>query len=62
MITGDIGTGKTTLVRALLDELDTGEVVAAQIVSTQLDADDLLRSVATAFGINVAARRQGANC
>ena len=53
VITGDIGTGKTTLVRALLDELDTGEVVAAQIVNTQLDADDLLRSVATAFGINV---------
>ena len=53
VITGDIGTGKTTLVRALLDELDTGEVVAAQIVNTQLDADDLLRSVAAAFGINV---------
>ena len=51
VITGDIGTGKTTLVRALLNELDTREVVAAQIVSTQLDADDLLRSVATAFGI-----------
>ena len=53
VITGDIGTGKTTLVRALLNELDTREVVAAQIVSTQLDADDLLRSVATAFGINI---------
>ena len=51
VITGDIGTGKTTLVRAMLNELDTHEVVAAQIVSTQLDADDLLRSVATAFGI-----------
>ena len=53
VITGDIGTGKTTLVRALLNELDTREVVAAQIVSTQLDADDLLRAVATAFGVNV---------
>jgi len=53
VITGDIGTGKTTLVRALLNELDTRAVVAAQIVSTQLDADDLLRSVATAFGVNV---------
>lgn len=53
VITGDIGTGKTTLVRALLNELDTRQVVAAQIVSTQLEADDLLRSVATAFGINV---------
>lgn len=53
VITGDIGTGKTTLVRALLNELDTREVVAAQIVSTQLDADDLLRSVATAFGVSM---------
>ncbi len=53
VVTGDIGTGKTTLVRALLNELNTREVVAAQIVSTQLDADDLLRSVATAFGISV---------
>jgi general secretion pathway protein A len=53
VITGDIGTGKTTLVRALLNELDTREVVAAQIVSTQLEADDLLRAVATAFGVNV---------
>lgn len=52
VITGDIGTGKTTLVRALLNELDTREVVAAQIVNTQLDADDLLRSVATAFGVS----------
>ncbi len=53
VITGDIGTGKTTLVRALLNELDAREVIAAQIVSTQLDADDLLRSVATAFGVNM---------
>jgi general secretion pathway protein A len=53
VITGDIGTGKTTLVRALLNELNTQEVVASQIVSTQLDADDLLRSVATAFGLDV---------
>ncbi|MEP6609185.1 MAG: XrtA/PEP-CTERM system-associated ATPase [Burkholderiaceae bacterium] len=52
VITGDIGTGKTTLVRALLNELHSGEVVAAQIVSTQLDADDLLRAVAAAFGIS----------
>ena len=53
VITGDIGTGKTTLVRALLNELDTRQVIAAQIVSTQLEADDLLRAVATSFGINV---------
>jgi len=53
VITGEIGTGKTTLVRTLLAELDTRKVVAVQLVSTQLDADDLLRSVATAFGLPV---------
>jgi general secretion pathway protein A len=51
VVTGDIGAGKTTLVRTLLSELDQDKIVAAQIVSTQLEAGDLLRSVALAFGI-----------
>ena len=53
VVTGDIGAGKTTLVRTLLAELDPEKIVAAQIVSTQLEAGDLLRSVALAFGIAV---------
>lgn len=52
VVTGEIGAGKTTLVRTLLSGLDDQKIVAAQIVSTQLEADDLLRSVAIAFGIN----------
>ena len=51
VVTGEIGAGKTTLVRTLLSELDDQKIVAAQIVSTQLEAGDLLRSVALAFGI-----------
>jgi general secretion pathway protein A len=51
VITGDIGAGKTTLVRSILKRLDPEKVVAAQLVSTQLDAEDLLKSVATAFGV-----------
>ena len=51
VITGDVGAGKTTLVRSLLKRLDPEKVVAAQLVSTQLDAEDLLKSVATAFGV-----------
>lgn len=51
VITGEIGAGKTTLVRALLEELDARRVVAAQLVSTRLDADNLLKAVATAFGL-----------
>lgn len=53
VITGEIGAGKTTLVRALLRELDSEQVVAGQIVSTQLEADDLLRSAALTFGLRV---------
>lgn len=51
VITGDIGAGKTTLVRTLLSEIDTEHIVAAQLVSTQLEAGDLLRSAITAFGV-----------
>lgn len=51
VITGEIGAGKTTLVRALLREIDPQKVLAVQLVSTQLDANDLLRSVALAFGL-----------
>jgi general secretion pathway protein A len=53
VITGEIGAGKTTVVRSLMEQLDHSKVVAAQIVSTQLDADDLLRSVGVAFGLPV---------
>jgi len=51
VITGGIGTGKTTLVRNLFEELDRDEVMAAQLVTTQLDADDMLQLVVAAFGL-----------
>lgn len=51
VITGEIGAGKTTLVRSLLQKLDSSKVVAAQLVSTQIDAEDILRLVAAAFGV-----------
>jgi putative secretion ATPase (PEP-CTERM system associated) len=51
VVTGDIGAGKTTLVKTLLASLNADQVVAAQIVSTQLEAGDLLRSIIAAFGI-----------
>ncbi len=51
IITGDVGAGKTMLVKSLLKKLERGNYLAANLVSTQLDADDILRSVAGAFGL-----------
>jgi general secretion pathway protein A len=53
VVTGEIGAGKTTLVRALIGELDPNKIVAAQLVSTQLGAADVLRSVLATFGLAV---------
>jgi general secretion pathway protein A len=52
VITGEVGAGKTTLVRALLQQLDLQKLVAAQISNTQLDADNLLQTILTAFGVS----------
>ena len=51
VITGEVGAGKTTLVGNLFRKLETGDLVAAQLMNTQLDADDTLRMVAASFGL-----------
>lgn len=51
VITGEVGAGKTMLVRTLARQLESQNVVMAQVVSTQLEADDLVRMVAASFGL-----------
>jgi putative secretion ATPase (PEP-CTERM system associated) len=51
VITGEIGAGKTTVVRGLLESIDASKVVTANLVTTQLDAEDTLRMVASSFGV-----------
>jgi general secretion pathway protein A len=51
VITGEVGAGKTTLVRSMFQELDSERIVAAQIVNTHLSSEDTLKMVASAFGI-----------
>lgn len=51
VISGEIGAGKTTLVRTLLAELDSSRLVVGQVLNTQLDADELLRAIVITFGI-----------
>ena len=52
VVTGDIGAGKTTLVGHLMATIDRERLHAIQIVSTQIEADDLLRIVATGLDID----------
>jgi putative secretion ATPase (PEP-CTERM system associated) len=51
VITGEVGAGKTTLVRHLFNRLPSEQIVAAHIVNTHLDPDDTLRMVVSAFGL-----------
>lgn len=51
VITGEVGAGKTTLVRNLFRKLESESIIAAQIVNTHLDSDDTLRMVVAAFGL-----------
>jgi putative secretion ATPase (PEP-CTERM system associated) len=51
VITGEVGAGKTTLVRNLFNRMPSDQIVAAHIVNTHVNADDALRMVASAFGL-----------
>ena len=53
VITGEIGAGKTTILRALIDGLHGSDVVIGNLVTTQLGAEDTLRMVGAAFGFHV---------
>lgn len=52
VITGEVGAGKTTLIGYLLAQLDPAKYLVAKLVTTQIEADDTLRMVASAFGID----------
>ena len=51
IITGNVGTGKSTLVSMLFKMLSKENVVGAQVVTTQMGPDDLLRMVSAEFGL-----------
>jgi putative secretion ATPase (PEP-CTERM system associated) len=51
VITGDVGAGKTTLVKRLIATIDPSKIVAAHVVTTSLSGHDLLKMVAAAFGL-----------
>jgi len=53
VITGDVGTGKTTIANQLLSQLSQDEIIAKQIVTSKLEPDDLIRMIASCFNLVV---------
>ena len=51
-LTGEVGAGKTTLCRALLEQLDS-QFSTALILNPVLDAAGLMKAIAMEFGLNV---------
>ena len=51
VITGEVGAGKTTLVRNLFNQIASDKIVTCHLVNTHLNSDDVLRGVVGGFGL-----------
>jgi len=52
VVTGDVGTGKTTIIETLVNELkENRELIVCQISSTQVDDGDLLQMIAASLNL-----------
>jgi putative secretion ATPase (PEP-CTERM system associated) len=60
VITGEIGAGKTMLIGHLLDQLDRSNIVAANLLTPNLEAADLLSHLLSAFRIEAAGEGKAA--
>ncbi len=52
VITGDVGAGKSTLVSHLMQSIDKSRLTATNIVTSQLDGNDMVQMAAESFGIH----------
>jgi putative secretion ATPase (PEP-CTERM system associated) len=52
VVSGDVGTGKTTIIRSLLERLDDSKIKTAIILNPLLEIDDLLKSILEDFGLS----------
>jgi general secretion pathway protein A len=58
VLTGEVGTGKTTLCQALMNRLDRENVIVAHIIHTNLDFQEFLREVVEELGIPVQSQQK----
>ncbi|MGN3973121.1 XrtA/PEP-CTERM system-associated ATPase [Tsuneonella sp. SYSU-LHT278] len=54
VITGEVGAGKSTLVAHLMRRIDPSQLTVGQIVTSNLDGEEMVISAAQAFGIDLA--------
>src|SRR5438477_6004440 len=52
-LTGEVGAGKTTLCRAMLEQLDNQHYAMALILNPVMSAEELIKAVAIEFGLPV---------
>lgn len=53
VITGEIGAGKSTLVAHLMETVDPAQLTVAQIVTSKLDAEEIIHVIAQSFGLDI---------
>jgi putative secretion ATPase (PEP-CTERM system associated) len=53
VITGEVGAGKSTLVAHLMQKIDPGQMTVGQVVTSNLDGEELVHVVAQSFGLEV---------
>jgi putative secretion ATPase (PEP-CTERM system associated) len=53
VITGEIGSGKSTLVAHLMKKIDPAQMTVGQIVTSNLDGAELVHVVAQSFGLDI---------
>lgn len=53
VITGEVGSGKSTLVAHLMGTIDPQQLTVAQIVTSKLDDDEIIHVVARSFGLAI---------
>jgi general secretion pathway protein A len=58
VLTGDVGTGKTTLIQSLLEEINDGHTRCALLFGLVGSAQDLLRSLCQEFGLATPLEKQ----
>lgn len=53
VITGEVGSGKSTLVAHLVGTIDPQQITVAQVVTSKLDDEEIVHVVAQAFGLDI---------